>query len=184
MVLLSAEVAEQFRAVGEELARRGLVTTHGGNLSVRVPGGFWVTGTGKRLGSLTADDLAFVGDDDRTAGPRPSSDTAIHAAVYRAVPAAGAVAHAHPACATAWSLAVERFEPIDHEGRLILGEVPVVPQDEGAAASVAAALRDHRAVLVQGHGAYAWGSDLWGAAHLLTALEESARIAWYRRLLP
>ncbi|GBD24589.1 L-fuculose phosphate aldolase [bacterium HR29] len=176
------EVAEQFRAVGEELARRGLVTTHGGNLSVRTDGGFWITGTGKRLGSLTAADLAFVGDDGTAAGPAPSSDTAIHAAVYR-VAGAGAVAHAHPACATAWSLAVDPFVPIDHEGILILGAVPVVPQDEAVAETVAATLLRHRAVLVRGHGAYAAGEDLWQAAHFITALEESARIAWYHRLL-
>ncbi len=182
MPLPNKELAEQFRAVGEELARRGLVTTHGGNLSVRAAGGFWITGTGKRLGFLTAADLAFVADDGTAAGPAPSSDTAIHAAVYR-TGSAGAVAHAHPACATAWSFAVERFVPIDHEGVLILGEVPVVPQDEAVAEAVAAALLGHRAVLVRGHGAYAAGEDLWQAAHFITALEESARIAWYHKLL-
>lgn len=178
----NSDIVSEFLAVGEELTRRGLVTIHGGNLSVRVEGGFWVTGTGARLGWLSADELAFVGKDGSLSGPRPSSDTGIHAAIYEALDA-GAVAHAHPPCATAWSMVGERFVPIDHEGVLVLGEVPVVPQDEHVARSVASALNGHAVVLVRAHGAYAIGENLWRAAHLLTALEESARVAWYRRLL-
>lgn len=178
----SEDEAAAFRAVGQELARRALVSSHGGNLSLRVPGGFWITGTGTRLGALEPEDLAFVGEDGQRVGPPPSSDTAIHAAVYRAT-AAGAVAHAHPACATAWSLVGDRFLPVDHEGALILGEVPVVPQDDDLPAAVARALLHHRAVLVRGHGVYAAGQGLWEAAHAITALEESARIAWYLRTL-
>lgn len=176
------DLVTQFRTVGEELSRRGLVTTHGGNLSVRVEGGFWVTGTGARLGWLSANELSFVGNDGTVHGPRPSSDTGIHAAIYEALDA-GAVAHAHPPCATAWSMVGARFVPTNHEGLLVLGEVPIVAQDEHVARSVASALKVHRAVLVRGHGAYAAGKDLWTAAHILTALEESALVAWYKRLL-
>lgn len=177
---LPRTLADEFQRVGEDLYRLGLVTSHGGNLSRRAAGGFWVTMTGARLGALAPPVLSFVADDGAVVGPAPSSDTPIHAAVFRATDAA-AVVHAHPACATAWSLVVERFAPLDHEGLLILGEVPVVPQDERVAEAVATALAAAPAVLVRGHGAYARGATLWEAAHAVMALEESARIAWYAR---
>ena len=173
-------LVEEFQQVGRDLYLLGLVTSHGGNLSRRAPGGFWVTMTGARLGALARDVLSYVSDAGTVAGPAPSSDTPIHAAVYRVTDAL-AVAHAHPACATAWSLAGERFLPLDHEGVLILGEVPVVPQDEEVADAVARALAHAPAVLVRGHGVYARGATLWEAAHAVMALEESARIAWYAR---
>jgi ribulose-5-phosphate 4-epimerase/fuculose-1-phosphate aldolase len=46
---------------------------------------------------------------------------------------------------------------------------------------VAAALQKSVVTLLRGHGAYARGGTLWEALHWITALEESAHIAWLRR---
>jgi ribulose-5-phosphate 4-epimerase/fuculose-1-phosphate aldolase len=50
-------------------------------------------------------------------------------------------------------------------------------------AQVATALQNRLAVVLQGHGAYARGADLWEALHWITALEESAHIEVVRRTL-
>ena len=75
------------------------------------------------------------------------------------------------------------FAPEDLEGQLHIPAVPVIEQGPLQEQKIADALRESRAVLLQGHGAYARGASLWDALHWLTALEESAHIAWLRRAL-
>jgi ribulose-5-phosphate 4-epimerase/fuculose-1-phosphate aldolase len=73
------------------------------------------------------------------------------------------------------------FIPGDFEGQLHLRDVPVVAQGDHQVAQVATALQNRLAVVLQGHGAYARGADLWEALHWITALEESAHIEVIRR---
>ena len=120
-----------FRAAGRMLWEAGLVSSHGGNISVRLPdGGLLVTRTGAMLGRLGEGDLVTVTADGASRG-EPSMDTALHRAVYEAS-GAQAVLHAHPRHAIALSLAMDVIEPADAEGRLRLGGVPVV-EAEGVA---------------------------------------------------
>jgi L-fuculose-phosphate aldolase len=166
-----------FLAAGRMLWEAGLVSSHGGNMSVRLPdGGLLVTRTGAMLGRLGDGDLVVVAADGSSRG-EPSMDTALHRAVYEAA-GAGAVLHAHPRHAIALSLAMDVIEPADAEGRLRLGAVPVV-EAEG----VAQALRDAPVVMARGHGSYARGDDLWQALQWTSVLEESAQVLWLLRTL-
>lgn len=116
---------EEFRAVGRMLWEAGLVSSHGGNMSVRLPdGGLLVTRTGAMLGRISEGDLVTVAADGSSPG-EPSMDTEVHRAVYEAT-GAGVVLHAHPRHAIALSLVTDAVEPADAEGRLRLGLVPVV----------------------------------------------------------
>ena len=163
------------RAAGRMLWEAGLVSSHGGNISVRLPdGGLLVTRTGAMLGRLGEGDLVTVTADGSSGGD-PSMDTALHRAVYE-VSGAQAVLHAHPRHAIALSLAMDVIEPADAEGRLRLGAVPVV-EAEG----VARALRDAPIVMARGHGSYARGDDLWQALQWTSVLEESAQVLWLLR---
>ena len=171
------DALDGFRAVGGMLWEAGLVSSHGGNMSVRLPdGGLLVTRTGAMLGRLGEGDLVTVAADGSSRG-EPSMDTALHRAVYEAA-RAQAVLHAHPRHAIALSLAMGVIEPADAEGKLRLGAVPVV-EAEG----VAQALRDAPIVLARGHGSYARGDDLWQALQWTSVLEESARVLWLLRTL-
>lgn len=182
-------------AVGAAAAAHGLLTSHGGNASVRRPaGGALITRTGAMLGRLTPRDLVVVDaqgrpledmdTDERTAtegipvtAPGPSSDTAIHLAIYDELPEARAVLHTHPVYATARAFGVPTIEPINLEAVLFLGRVPVVIAEwTGSAAPVAEALRECPIVVVRGHGAYARGRDPWDALRVTSTLEEAARI--------
>jgi L-fuculose-phosphate aldolase len=164
-----------FRAAGRMLWEAGLVSSHGGNMSVRLPdGGLLVTRTGAMLGRLGEGDLVTVAADGSSRG-EPSMDMPLHRAVYEAIGAA-AVLHAHPRHAIALSLAVDAIEPADAEGKLRLGAVPVV-EAEG----VARALRDAPIVMARGHGSYARGDDLWQALQWTSVLEESAQVLWLLR---
>jgi len=166
-----------FRAAGRMLWEAGLVSSHGGNISVRLPdGGLLVTRTGAMLGRLGEGDLVTV-TADGSSGGEPSMDTALHRAVYE-VSGAQAVLHAHPRHAIALSLAMDVVEPADAEGRLRLGAVPVVEAED-----VAQALRDAVIVMARGHGSYARGDDLWQALQWTTVLEESAQVLWLLRAM-
>jgi L-fuculose-phosphate aldolase len=181
---MSRERIDEFRAVGRMLWEAGLVSSHGGNMSVRLPeGGLLITRTGAVLGRLDEGDLVTVAADGSSEG-QPSMDTAVHRGVYAAtegLPAgrqAGAVLHAHPRHAVALSLVVDVVAPADAEGKLRLGSVPVVEAEQ-----VAQALREAPIVLARGHGSYARGDDLWQALQWTSVLEESAEVLCLLRSL-
>jgi L-fuculose-phosphate aldolase len=180
MTTIPQEVMGTFHEVGRDLYTLGLVSSHGGNLSIRSGMGMWITGTGTMLGRLRDRHIAFVHPDGSHEGPPPSSDTLLHSAIY-ALTGAGAIAHGHPHHGIALSFDTSLFVPLDLEGQLHLKEVPVVEQGPVQVEQIAAALQKHLVVLLRGHGAYARGATLWEALHWITALEESAHIAWLRR---
>ncbi|MEZ4502518.1 MAG: class II aldolase/adducin family protein [Dehalococcoidia bacterium] len=170
--------------VGRDLYAQRLVTSHGGNLSLRRPaGGALITATGAMLGRLDASTLVPIdgGGAPLEVGARaPSSNTDIHVTIYAAYPEVGAILHAHPAYATALSIAsgADTFQAVNFEARLLFGQVPIVDGSGSDAPSViASALASSPIVLVRGHGSFARGADLWQTLMYTTALEEAAEIA-------
>ena len=180
--MVPPRVLRTLQEVGHDLYTLALVTSHGGNLSIRDGHDMWITGTGTMLGRLEERHISLVTADGAHRGPPPSSDTVLHSAIY-AVTGAGAVVHAHPRHATALSFETDQFVPEDLEGQLHLKDVPVVEQGPLQVELLAAALQTHLVVLLRGHGAYARGGTAWEALHWVTALEESAHIACIRRSL-
>ncbi len=170
--------------VGSDLAARGLVTSHGGNLSVRRPaGGALITATGAMLGRLDAARLVAVepsGALVHEGAAAPSSNTAIHIAIYAAHPEARAIVHAHGPHSIARSLVMDSdsFHPANFEAHLVLGSsIPVLTVvDHEAPAAVARALAECPIVIVRGHGTFAMAPDLWQALSYTTVLEEAAQI--------
>jgi L-fuculose-phosphate aldolase len=172
---LPAAILRTMQAVGRDLYALALVTSHGGNLSLRDGLGFWITGTGTMLGHLEERHISLVHPGGDHEGPPPSSDTVLHSAVYL-LGDHGAVVHAHPRHATALSFSLDSFVPGDFEGAHHLVEVPVIAQGPQHAEQIAQALQTRKVALLRGHGAYARGGSAWEALHWLTALEESAQI--------
>ncbi|MYE31568.1 MAG: glycerate kinase [Chloroflexi bacterium] len=166
---------------GTDLRADGLVTSHGGNVSARRPrGGAVISATGAMLGRLTDHLLVAVEADGQLRdadAAAPSSDTAVHLAIYEACADVGAVVHAHPVHAIALAYGRDAIDPANLEGRLFLGSVPVLEAEwETSAQPVAEALREHPIVVVRGHGSYARGTDVWDALRVTSTLEEAARI--------
>ncbi|GAB5603187.1 fuculose-1-phosphate aldolase [Thermus sp. FJN-A] len=188
---MQARLYTAFRQVGEDLFQQRLISATAGNFSVRTKEGFLITKSGVQKARLTPEDLVEV----PLSGPVPpeaSVESVIHREVYRST-GARALVHAHPRVAVALSLSLNRLVPLDLEGQYYLKEVPVlapktVSATEEAALAVAEALKEHRACLLRGHGAFALGlkerpeEALLEAYSLLTTLEESAEILLYHRL--
>jgi len=178
---ISDTVLAQFQSVGNDLFLRGLITSHGGNMSIRDKDRIIITRTGCMLGHITQSDLVEAGvtpDDDT---PRnASSEIAVHRAIYQHTSAL-AVVHAHPAHAIALSLVDEKIVPLDVEGSYYMPVVPIIGRGEKVyggkmADDIARALIDRRIAMVYAHGSFATGRDLYEAHHFTSTLEESCRI--------
>jgi L-fuculose-phosphate aldolase len=163
-------------AAGARLAQHGLIVGAEGNLSVRLPGDrLLVTPTGRRKDELRPSDLVVVAlapvdaatPNDRDA-PRPTSDIAIHRAIYAARPDVAAIVHAHVPAAMALTVAGEVPDPTAlPETAFLLPRLPFVPfgamGSQELADRIAAALAEGpeplpRAALLERHGAVAVGS--------------------------
>ena len=183
-------------AAGRRLGARGLIAAGEGNISVRLGDGtLLITPSGLRKDELAPTDLVIVtapGGDGRAeapvipGAPRPSSDLAIHRAVYAARPDVLAVTHAHLPAAMALTLAGEIPDPLSlPETALFLPRLPFVPfaapgsvdLAEGIAAALAEGPRPRPgAALLERHGAVTVGVGGEGGAGLdgvLAALRQA-----------
>jgi L-fuculose-phosphate aldolase len=78
--------------------QRGLFSGFNGNMSVRVGSSCLITRTGSVKFGLQPTDFALIdiADGHPIAGAKPSSEAAMHCAVYRRIPKIDAIAHTHP----------------------------------------------------------------------------------------
>jgi len=177
---------QQLVALHAELVRYELVAWTAGNVSARVPGEdlFAIKPSGISYDDLTAEAIVVCDlDGNLVEGDlSPSSDTAAHAYMYRAMPEVGGVVHTHSTYATAWAA---RGEPIpcvltamaDEFG----GEVPIGPfaliGNDDIGKGIVATLSGHRspAVLMQNHGVFTIGKDARAAVKAAVMCEDVAR---------
>jgi len=177
--------AEELIAAGKELYRRGLVTTRGGNLSVREGDRFLVTRTGSNLGGLSEADLIEV-ETEETApiSPAASCESPVHRAIYNLTEEL-AIVHAHGvnAIALAELMNGDSIRPIHNEALVGLKWIPVVqtsvPGEESGEEpeAIAAALTKWCSVVVRGHGAFTVGKSLEQALYKMLLLEDTCHIS-------
>lgn len=180
-----------------ELVRRGLVIYTFGNASGidRASGLLVIKPSGVPYEKLTPADMVVADLDCRVVEGRlrPSSDLETHAALYRAFPSIGGVAHTHARHATAWAQA---RRPIPCLGTThadyFHGPVPVTTPLTAADIDSAYEARTGDAIarllegrdplgcpgaLVAGHGPFTWGKSSLEASHMAAILEELAAMA-------
>ena len=174
-------ILAQFQSVGRDLFTRGLVSSNGGNLSIRLGERIIITRRNSRLGCLEEHDLIETGisKNDRFT-PLASIELAVHRAIYQQTPAQDII-HAHPPHAIALSLTEAEIVPSDAEGLSMVSRVPVVGWNRevklgGLADVIVLALTQSRGIMVHGHGSFAIGQLLEEAHNHTTALEESCQV--------
>lgn len=154
-----------------------------GNLSRREGDRFAISPSGVPYADLEAADLPVVTlDGERVAGDRePSSETPLHAAIYRDLDQ-GAVVHAHAPWATTLATLRHPLPPVHYALARAGGRVPVADyatygSDELATNAVAAmGEAGTTACLLANHGVVATGADLTAAFETLDAVEFTARV--------
>jgi L-fuculose-phosphate aldolase len=185
------QIVGEMQLIGRLLHSRGIFAGRAGNLSARLGDGRVLitrSGTHKALLDRAALLLLDPNGQPLEAG-KPSSETPLHLAAYTAKPEVRAVLHAHaPACTTLAML----HQPLDtgstEEGRIGLGDVPLLPPaeagDPAAAARWAAAVASGaKAALLAGHGVVVWGRDLRDALARIETCEALAELQWRIALL-
>ena len=188
----NALVGQQVADIARGLYARGWMPGTAGNISVRTGDTTVITGSGLSKGELHADDMVTVSiaDSKPVSGTRrPSAETAIHTAIYRAT-GAGAVVHIHPPHATAQS--IDARDMLRFSGyELIKGletsqtiDIPVFVNHSDVA-RIGVDIERHLTgnpgaapvLFIAGHGVTAWGADLEQARDRAECLEAMCELA-------
>lgn len=185
------ELRKEICKVGWQVWTRGMASANSGNISARLnETEVLITPTLVSKGFMRPEQILAVDLDGQVLRGEgyPTSETPMHLSIYREKPSIGAVVHSHPPRATAFAIA---GVPLDlhlvPEAVIFLGEVPLVPfQFPGSgelAESILPYLKDYDAVLLENHGALAWGTDLTQAYHRMETVEFCAEVTFTAKLL-
>ncbi len=171
--------------VGRLLYTESLVDARAGNLSVRLKDRLLITRRGSHLGRLKEwDFIELPLEGDHVLEERASSELVVHREIYLQTPHS-AVVHAHPLATTVLSFERDYIEPIDSEGKDLLGRVQIIPAYPSGslelARAVASVLRSSRLVVVRSHGVFSADLDLFYAYAHISVLERSCKILLYER---
>ena len=110
-----AEARRQVVAAYREVGRRGLIAGSSGNVSHRTPAGMIITPSGCSAETLDPADLVpMTLSGDVRGNTAPSSEWAMHAAIYLAYPAAHCVVHTHADACTALACLNEALPPFHY----------------------------------------------------------------------
>ncbi|MEB3851049.1 MAG: class II aldolase/adducin family protein [Desulfurococcales archaeon] len=170
------------------LYSRGLVSVRGGNVSVvdRGSGLVYISPSGMPRHLIGPRDVAVIRLDGSVVEGMPSSEWRMHVEIYRRIPGAAAVVHAHGSMAVAAAEAgVALRVGVLNEASYSLGgcgEVPVAPRVQPGtwelARAVAGVLESSgcRGAVMRGHGMVAYGETVYHALDAVEAIEELARV--------
>ena len=182
---LRAQVCE----VGRNVWNRGYVSANDGNITAKLDDQHILcTPTGVSKGYLTPEMLTVMDLDGNIVVPpapgyKPTSEVKMHLAQYRANPALGGAVHAHPMYATVMAIRGRALtEQLMPESSIAMPEVPLAPyatpSTEGVGEATAQFALTHSACLMEHHGAFSWGKDVWGAYLNMERLEYTAQITY------
>lgn len=179
--------------IGRRLYQKGYIAGTEGNISIRITENEVITTpAGFPKGFLQPKELVKVDlTGKKIGGPKnifPSSEIAMHLAIYKARPDVKAVIHAHPPFTTGFSVArVPLRKKILPEIILTLGEIPLseyaTPTTQKLANAVSKLIINHDAVLLANHGIVCVGKDIDDAYYKIELVEHFAKINFIARLL-
>lgn len=185
------------------LPKYSLVTFTWGNVSAvdREKGLIVIKPSGVDYDGMTWEDMVVVDlNGEKVEGRwKPSSDTATHAALYRAFKNIGGVVHTHSRWATTFAQAGKGIIPMGTtHADYFYGEIPctrLMTEEEikgeyeletGNVIIETFSQKDPDAVpgvLVHSHGPFAWGTDAMNAVHNAVVMEEVAFMNWHAQMI-
>jgi L-fuculose-phosphate aldolase len=175
---------EQLVRVCRQLYAKELIVATDGNVSARLGADrYLTTPSGVCKGYLEPDMLVVVDAEGQwlEGELKPSSEFGMHLAIYRVRPDVGAIVHAHPPTATAFSVAGISLEPpILTEVVITLGAIPTTPYATPGTTQVGEAVRDvasaYDAFILDHHGAVTVGRNLDEAYYRMETVEQTAKV--------
>ncbi len=192
-MISSIQARQEVLNAAREIAASGMVIGTWGNVSARSRDveGFVITPSGMDYGSMTAEDMVVV-DYDRQVlegSFKPSSETPLHLAIYKARPDVHAIVHVHSPFATAFAVAGRSIPVILEETAQAIGhEIAVVPYalagsrklGEYAVQTLGTA---GCAALLAHHGVIGCANTVSQALRICYVTEQTAQIALYAHML-
>ncbi|MDP6457769.1 MAG: class II aldolase/adducin family protein [Candidatus Bathyarchaeota archaeon] len=184
---VNEEIFKEFRRIGQFMDRRGLVSSHGGNLSVRQGEKMIVKRRGAMLGDLRPWDIVEMPIKKIDSKIMiASTESLVHQAVYCETDHL-AVVHCHPIYTIALSLIEDEITAIDAEGAFNLKKIPILdlklpigPRE--AAIHVPKVLKNYKVVVIRTHGIFAGAETLEEAFNWATVCEEVSTIKYLTML--
>jgi L-fuculose-phosphate aldolase len=168
-------------AAYRDLGRRGLIVGSAGNVSLRTRKGMVITPTGGDPDEADPDDMAVVTLEGKATGDSvPSSEWAMHAAIYRSQEDAACIVHTHADACTALACLNQPL-PAFHYMVVRFGGAdvrcaPYVTFGTSALAELAVeALTGRSACLLANHGMIVYGSSVAAAVADAVLLETLCR---------
>jgi L-fuculose-phosphate aldolase len=186
--MVDERIYEMFREIGRDLYGQNMISSHGGNLSIRLGDKVVIKRRGAMLGALKPHDLIETRIDKNDSGVAlASTELLVHRTVYQQTPAL-AICHCHPRTAIAFSLSRDEIVPIDNEASYLLKKIPVVMEEFASgtpqmANKVASALQNYKIIMLRGHGSFSTGQTLDEAFFWASTLEEACQIMLSAKLI-
>lgn len=197
MNYVHGDLRDQLAFVGFDVVQAGLVAGSGGNLSARIPDedAVWITGSGSWLGRLSRTSFAAVRVSDGLPASvgsvpppviEPTSELALHLALYRARPDVNAIIHLHPQTALLLDALGEHIRIVTTDHAYYLRRVSTVPfrlpgTTELAALTAAMSADGTNCLVLSHHGCVVLGDTIELAHKRARNLEEAAELT-YRAL--
>ncbi|MBK8178207.1 MAG: class II aldolase/adducin family protein [Planctomycetes bacterium] len=172
--------------IGKLCYSRGYIVGADGNLSARLADGtILITPAGAMKGFLEPHHIARIdmAGNAVNAGPRASSEKAIHLVVYQERPEMQAIVHAHPPHAVAMTIAgIDLQQPFIPEIIVTIGGIPTAPfgtpGTQELPESIRAIVKCSDTVIMKNHGSVTMGTNLLDAYKKLDMVEHTAKILW------
>lgn len=178
-------ITEDIIHYGRYAHSKNLLAAADGNISYRCSDEeIWITPRARSKAWLTKEELACISIDNEVKTGSPSSERLMHLAIYRAVPEARAVFHAHPMTAIALSLARPHWNELPTESLpeiiIAAGKIPIAPYARPGTEAMGEALLPYlpacRLLILARHGAVCWGESIEAAYNGIERLEQICTI--------
>jgi len=166
---------------GFNLLEKSLITGTYGNVSCRIDHDmFAVTPSGRSYKTLTPDDIVIVNiaDCSYSGSIKPSSESALHAEIYKMFPDTNFVIHTHQENASILSAASIDLIELEEANPYLGLKVPMadyaLPGTDDLKNNVMRALSESgsKAVIMKNHGALCLGKDYYEAFSVASELEK------------
>jgi L-fuculose-phosphate aldolase len=183
--MAAEDVRKEIIRTGRRMQTDGMTIGAWGNISARdADGNICITPSGMDYQLLVPEDIIRMDADGNVLeGMRkPSVETPLHLAVYKARPDCRAIVHTHPIYSTAFSVMGENIPLVLDEAAQQLGDTVrtaeyALPGTKELAENCVRALGEKSmACLLKAHGAVCLGGDLRQAYLVSGVLESAARI--------
>jgi L-fuculose-phosphate aldolase len=185
------EYPDERAAVADFITRlyeKGLTTSLGGNISLRIGEFVLITPSGADKGRLSPDDIGIISMSGENFTPeiKLSIETEMHLSVLRNRTDISAVIHAHPTIATLFTaidadidttLTAEAFATL----RFPLKAPYALMGSKQLAYSISQAIMNSNVVLMENHGVLTVGKSLLEAFIRMEVLESTAKMNWILR---